>query len=76
LKLYLADAYTVPSALAWLPWICVPCGFAQSEDEEKEILPVGLQILGARLNEQKLFEIAHVYEQTAWWKEKMIPKGF
>ncbi len=76
LKLYLADAYTVPSALAWLPWISIPCGFAESEDEEKEMLPVWLQILAPRLNEQKLFEIANVYEKTAGWKEKMIPKGF
>ncbi len=76
LKLYLADAYTVPSALAWLPWISVPCWFAESEDDEKEKMPVWLQIIAPYLHEQRLFEIANVYEQSAGWREKMIPKGF
>jgi len=74
-KMYLSDSYTIPASLAWLPWISVPCGFSESEDNEKEKLPVWLQILTPRLEEQKLFEIAHVYEQaTNFWKED--PKGF
>ena len=74
-KMYLSDSYTIPASLAWLPWISVPCGFSESEDEEKEKLPVWLQILTPRLEEQKLFEIAHVYEQsTNFWKE--IPNWF
>lgn len=39
-KMYLSDAYTIPASLAGLPGISVPCGFAESEDNEKEILPV------------------------------------
>lgn len=70
LKMYLADAYTIPSALAWLPWISVPAWFAPSTDWKKEMLPVWLQIITARLNEEKLFEIAHVYEQaTKFWEQ-------
>jgi aspartyl-tRNA(Asn)/glutamyl-tRNA(Gln) amidotransferase subunit A len=38
--MYLADMYTIPSALAGLPGISVPCGFAQSEDGKEETLPV------------------------------------
>ena len=76
LKIYLADTFTIPASLAWLPWISVPCGFAKSEDEEKENLPVWLQILTPRFEEQRLLEIANAYEKNAWWKEKMIPKGF
>ncbi len=76
LKMYIADAYTVPSALAGLPGISVPCGFAQSEDADKETLPVGLQLLGARLSEEKLLQIAHVFEQNTDWKDQMTPKGF
>ena len=76
LEMYLADSYTIPASLAGLPGLSLPCGFAQSEDSEKESLPVGLQMLTARLEEQKLFEIAHVYEQATGWREKMIPKGF
>ncbi len=76
LKMYLADMYTVPSALAWLPWISVPCGFAESEDSEKEILPVWLQMLAPRLEEEKLLKIAHTFEKSAWWTNKMTPPGF
>ena len=54
----------------------IPCGFAQSEDAEKETLPVGLHILGPRLGENKIFELAQVYEQATNWKEQMIPEKF
>jgi aspartyl-tRNA(Asn)/glutamyl-tRNA(Gln) amidotransferase subunit A len=75
LKLYLADSYTIPASLAWLPWISVPAWFAESEDNEKELLPVWLQILAPRLQEQKLFEVSHVYEQaTKFWEN--FPEGF
>jgi len=74
-KMYLSDAYTIPASLAWLPGISVPAWFATSEDSEKELLPVWLQILTPRLKEEELFEIAHVYEQaTQFWKQN--PKWF
>lgn len=76
LKMYLADMYTVPASLAWLPGISVPCWFAKTEDEEKEEMPVGLQIIAQRLEEERLLEIANVYEKNTSWKEKMVPKGF
>ncbi|PZM86714.1 Asp-tRNA(Asn)/Glu-tRNA(Gln) amidotransferase GatCAB subunit A [Candidatus Gracilibacteria bacterium] len=75
LKMYLADAYTIPASLAGLPGISVPAGFAESEDEEKELLPVGLQILTPRLEEQRLFEIANVFEKATNYG-KQNPKGF
>jgi len=69
-KMYLSDAYTIPASLAWLPGISVPAWFAESEDSEKELLPVWLQILTPRLKEEKLFEIANVYEQaTKFWEK-------
>jgi aspartyl-tRNA(Asn)/glutamyl-tRNA(Gln) amidotransferase subunit A len=73
--MYLSDAYTIPASLAWLPWISVPAGFAKSEDSEEELLPVWMQILTPRLEEQRLFEIAHVFEQNTKYWEK-IPEGF
>lgn len=76
LKMYLSDAYTIPASLAWLPAISVPCGFAESEDSEKEKLPVWLHMITPQYEEQRLLEIAHVYEQATNWKEKMIPEGF
>lgn len=76
LKLYLADSYTIPASLAWLPWICIPAWFAESEDKEKESMPVWVQILAPRLEEQKLFEIANVFEKNTPWKDQMTPKGY
>jgi aspartyl-tRNA(Asn)/glutamyl-tRNA(Gln) amidotransferase subunit A len=76
LKMYLEDAYTIPSSLAGLPWISLPCGFAQSNDSEKELLPVWIQILAPRLSEQKLFEVSYVLEQSLGLREKMIPKKY
>ena len=76
LKMYLADAYTIPASLAGLPGMSLPCGFACSEDDEKELLPVWLQLLTPQFEEQKLFEIAHVYEQATQWREKMIPEKY
>ena len=72
--MYLSDAYSIPASLAGLPGISVPCGFAKSEDSEAKELPVGLQILTPRLEEERLFEIAHIYEQQTRWFEKMIPE--
>lgn len=76
LKMYLEDAYTIPASLAGLPGISLPCGFSESADSEKELLPVGLQILAPRLSEQRLFEVAHVLEQSLSLREKMIPKKY
>lgn len=75
LKMYLADAYTIPASLAWLPGISVPAWFSESEDEEKEMLPVWLQILTPRLQEQRLFEIANVFEKATNYG-KQTPKWF
>ncbi len=74
-KMYLSDAYTIPPSLAWLPGISVPAWFAYSEDEEKELLPVWMQLLTPRLEEQRLFEIANVFEQNTKYWEK-IPESF
>lgn len=73
LQMYLADAYTIPASLAWLPWISVPCWFIEDEWEK---LPVWIQILAPQKQEASLLEIANVYEKTAWWREQMIPEGF
>ena len=76
LKMYLADSYTIPASLAGLPGISLPCGFARSEDSEAELLPVGMQLLAPRLQEQKLFEVSYVYEQATQWRAKMIPEKY
>lgn len=75
LKNYLADAYTIPASLAGLPGISVPAWFAVSEDNEKELLPVGVQILAPQFQDEKVLEVAHVFEQATQYGKKN-PQGF
>jgi len=42
---YMADIFTVPGALAGIPGISVPAGYAAPADDASLLLPVGLQIL-------------------------------
>ena len=57
IKMYLGDIYTVSVNLAGLPGISVPCG------EDKDGLPIGLQLLGQTFDEKKIIQAAYTYEQ-------------
>ena len=59
LAMYLADLLTIPANMAGLPAISLPCGF---DDQD---LPIGLQLIGGVLEEPRLLQLAHHYEQTA-----------
>ena len=61
LQMYAADVCTLPLSLAGLPGISVPCGF------DKQRLPIGLQIMGAALDESSVLRVAHAYEQATEW---------
>jgi aspartyl-tRNA(Asn)/glutamyl-tRNA(Gln) amidotransferase subunit A len=65
LQMYLADIFTNAANLAGSCGISVPCGFAESENGKK--LPIGLQFLGRALDEARIFQIAHAYEQSTDW---------
>ena len=65
LQMYLADIFTNAANLAGICGISVPCGFAESENGKK--LPIGLQLLGKALDEARIFQIAHAYEQSTDW---------
>jgi aspartyl-tRNA(Asn)/glutamyl-tRNA(Gln) amidotransferase subunit A len=61
LQMYLSDIYTVTCNLAGLPGISLPCGFTTTG------LPIGLQIIAAPFEEEKLLRVARMYEKiTAW----------
>lgn len=63
LAMYLNDIFTIPANMAGTPGMSIPCGFSNG-------LPVGLQILGPVLGEEKVFRVAHAYEQaTEWYKQ-------
>ncbi len=52
---------TRPGNLSGLPAVSVPCGFS------REGLPVGLQLIGRRLDEITLLRAAYAYEQSTPW---------
>jgi aspartyl-tRNA(Asn)/glutamyl-tRNA(Gln) amidotransferase subunit A len=59
LSMYLADLLTIPVNLAGLPAISVPCGFSSAG------LPIGVQLIGNVLEEARILQVAHQYEQAA-----------
>ena len=72
LKMYLADAYTIPASLAGLPGISVPAGFIE---QDGETLPVWVQFLSNLKQEEKLLQVAHLFEQATGYG-KQNPAGF
>ena len=57
LAMYLSDLLTIPSCMAGLPGLNVPCGLSEG-------LPVGLQLVGAQFSENMLFRTAHALERA------------
>ncbi|KKR10622.1 MAG: glutaminyl-tRNA synthase (glutamine-hydrolyzing) subunit A [Candidatus Blackburnbacteria bacterium RIFCSPHIGHO2_02_FULL_39_13] len=65
LQMYLSDILTVSVNLAGVPALSLPCGFTQDE------LPIGLQLIGPKFSELKLFRAGYEYQQlTDWHKRK------
>jgi aspartyl-tRNA(Asn)/glutamyl-tRNA(Gln) amidotransferase subunit A len=61
LTMYLSDIYTISCNLAGIAGVSIPCGFTRTG------LPIGLQILGAPFEEDKLLRIARMYEKATDW---------
>jgi len=57
LKMYLSDIFTAPINLAGLPAISIPGGRVGN-------LPIGFQIIGKPFEEEKIFEVAKIYERN------------
>jgi aspartyl-tRNA(Asn)/glutamyl-tRNA(Gln) amidotransferase subunit A len=57
LAMYLSDVLTIPSCLAGLPGLSIPCGLSEG-------LPVGLQLIGPQFAENTLFRAGHALEQA------------
>jgi aspartyl-tRNA(Asn)/glutamyl-tRNA(Gln) amidotransferase subunit A len=69
--MYLADIFTNAANLAGICGISLPCGFAQMENGVR--LPIGLQLLGQALDEERILQIAHAYEQSTDWHKQRPP---
>ena len=67
LQMYLEDIFTVSANLVGLPGISVPCGFSRAG------LPIGLQLLAAPFEEEKLLRVARMYERATDWHTKRAP---
>ena len=57
LAMYACDLLTIPSCLAGLPGLSIPCGLSEG-------LPVGLQLIGPQFGENALFRIAYALERA------------
>ncbi len=66
LAMYACDLLTIPSCLAGLPGLSIPCGLSEG-------LPVGLQLIGAQFGENGLFRIGHALEQAIGFDT--VPRG-
>ncbi|MFZ2619540.1 MAG: Asp-tRNA(Asn)/Glu-tRNA(Gln) amidotransferase subunit GatA, partial [Alphaproteobacteria bacterium] len=70
--MYLEDVFTIPTSLAGLPGISVPAGTIAHEGKQ---LPVGLQIIGKRWDEQTILQVAFAHEQLAGVGQPNFVKG-
>ena len=68
LEMYLADICTVSINIAGLPGISVPCGV------DSNGMPVGMQLIGNRFDEEKILNAAYTYEQATKFREKYKPE--
>jgi aspartyl-tRNA(Asn)/glutamyl-tRNA(Gln) amidotransferase subunit A len=59
--MYLGDLYTVSCNLAGLAGISVPCGFTAGG------LPIGLQLQGPPMQEERLLRAAGMFQQATDW---------
>ena len=66
---YLADIFTLPASLAGLPGMSVPAGFGAGN------MPVGLQLIGNYLQEARLLNAAHRFQQATDFHLRR-PEGF
>ncbi|HUG93006.1 MAG TPA: Asp-tRNA(Asn)/Glu-tRNA(Gln) amidotransferase subunit GatA [Planctomycetaceae bacterium] len=69
LAMYLGDIYTIGANLAGLPALSVPCGFSGSG------LPIGLQLVGPPLEEERLLRAARMYERATGWHRRRAVLG-
>ncbi|MBU1599633.1 Asp-tRNA(Asn)/Glu-tRNA(Gln) amidotransferase subunit GatA [bacterium] len=65
LTMYLSDILTVSANLAGIPGISIPCGLS------KEGLPIGLQILGRALSEEKILNLAYQLEKAGCKRDSL-----
>ncbi len=69
LAMYLGDLYTVSANLAGICGMSIPCGFSAAG------LPIGLQLQGPPLDEERLLRAAQMYQSVTDWHTRR-PEAF
>lgn len=64
MKMYLSDIFTVSVNIAGLPGLSVPCGF------DKSGMPIGAQLIGPALGEQKVLNAGFAYQSVTDFHKK------
>jgi aspartyl-tRNA(Asn)/glutamyl-tRNA(Gln) amidotransferase subunit A len=67
LSMYLSDIFTVTINLAGLPGISIPCGLTRDR------LPIGLQIIGRRFDEETVLRLASALEGELRFRDQGPP---
>ena len=68
LEMYLADICTVSINIAGVPAISIPCGV------DSEGMPVGMQLIGNKFEEEKILNAAYTFEQKVKFRENFKPE--
>lgn len=68
LEMYLSDICTVSVNIAGLPGISIPVGL------DKEGMPIGMQLIGNRFQEEKILNAAYTLEQEIKFRENYKPE--
>jgi len=66
IAMYLNDLLTIPSCMAGLPGLNVPCGLSEG-------LPVGLQLIGPQFSENALFAAGYAFETALGFDPVPLP---
>ena len=61
--------FSTAAPIAGIPAISIPCGFS------RDMLPIGLQIMAKRFDEESVFRAAYAYEQDTHWHTMRPPLG-
>ena len=68
LEMYLADICTVSINIASVPAISIPCGIDSNN------MPIGMQLIGSRFQEEKILNAAYAIEQQIKFRENYKPE--
>ena len=68
LEMYLADICTVSINIASVPAISIPCGVDSNN------MPIGMQLIGNRFQEEKIINAAYAIEQQIKFRENYKPE--